>query len=77
MHIIVRGGSRHAKDAHGDRVDFKEPYFDKGLRRRFETAEEKSAYMRSHDIVSTGESDYDLKRRHKQEMEKIEDEKRR
>jgi len=77
MEIIVRGGNRDAKDAHGDRVDFKERYFDKGCRRTFNTAHEKSAYMIKNGMCSTGESDAKIKKENKHAYEKSMDEKRR
>jgi len=76
MEIIVRSG-RHCKDARGERVDFKEPYFDKALRRRFNSAEEKSAHMRSLGIVQNGDSDEKVKKQRKECEEIRREEKRR
>ena len=77
MDIIVRSGSKYAKDAHGDRVDFKKPYFDKAARRVFKTAEEKSAYMIKGGWVQNGDSDEKVKRQRREAYERKMDEQRR
>ena len=76
MEIIVRSG-RNAKDCRGERVHFKEPYFDQGLRKHFHTAEQKSAHMIKNGICQNGDSDAKAKRERKQVYEKEMDEKRR
>ena len=77
MEIIIKSGSKNAKDAKGERVYFKQPYFDKGLRRRFESAEQKSQYMRANDMVQNGDSDEKVKRQRKEAYERKMDEQRR
>ena len=77
MEIIVRSGNRHAKDVRGERVDFKEPYFDQGLRRAFRSAEEKSAHMIKLGICQNGDSDHKAKKERKQAYEQDMDTKRR
>ena len=77
MEIIVRSGSRHAKDAVGERVDFKKPYFDMGFRRVFTSAEEKAVFMQKVGATQNGDSDEKVKKERKQLYEKRMDEKRR
>lgn len=58
------------KDRSGERIDFKEPYFDLALRRPFKSAKEKAEYMNSKGIVSSGDSDAKCKKQKKQYTEK-------
>lgn len=49
------------KDRAGQSIDFKEPYFDTALRRRFSSAKEKHEFMNVHGIVQNGDSDSKVK----------------
>lgn len=65
------------RDAAGETIYFKEPYFDQGLRRKFNSIQEKANFINSKKIVSDGSSDAQLKKERKQEYEKSQDEKKR
>lgn len=54
-------GSRKMVDKTGERIDFKEPYYDKALRRVFHSVEEKAHFMNSRGIVSSGDYDSNTK----------------
>ena len=62
------------KDNAGERIDFKEAYFDKALRKTFRTDEEKYNFMKANNIVNTGDSDAKYKRqlREHEEMKREE-----
>ena len=70
MSITILVGTKY-KDNSGETIYFKQPYFDQGLRRKFNSAEEKHQFMKAHNIISTGESDYDANRRNKKILEEI------
>lgn len=61
------------KDKSGDRIHFKEPYFDTAFRRSFKTAREKAEFMNSNGIVSAGDSDTKVKREKKEHYEQKND----
>ena len=65
------------RDQRGETIYFKEPYFDDGLRRRFNSIQEKAEFINKRQIVSTGDSDEKVKRERKQQYEKEQDEKKR
>ena len=65
------------KDQKGDTIYFKEPYFDEGLRRRFNSIQEKTEFIHKHNIVSTGDSDEKIKKERKHQYEKDHEEKKR
>ena len=63
MQIIVRNTS--LKDKSGERVWFPKdgkPYFDQGLRTKFNTPQEKKAFMDKHNIVDGGSDDLNRKK---------------
>lgn len=68
MEIIVRGSKKYV-DKSGERVHFKEPYFDKAFRRTFKSVEEKAHFMNSQGIVSAGDSDAAVNKLRKQVQE--------
>ncbi len=53
---FVMGTGNKLVDASGERVYFKQPYFDTGLRRKFNTVEEKHKFMVKNKIVQNGDS---------------------
>jgi len=61
------------KDVCGETIHFNEPYFDKALRRSFNTAEEKARFMNERRIVQNGDLDIKVKKEvkalHEQKME--------
>ena len=57
-------------DASGDKVYFKEPYYDRILKKTFKSASEKSSYMKANDICSTGDTQHKADREKKQYHEK-------
>jgi hypothetical protein len=65
-------GSKKMVDKTGERIDFKEPYFDKALRRVFRSVDEKASFMNSRGLVSSGDYDSNTKR----EVKKVDEMKR-
>lgn len=58
------------KDKAGQTIDFKEPYFDTAMRRKFSSAKEKHEFMNTHGIVQNGDSDSKVKAEKKSHYEK-------
>ena len=59
MEIIVR--SRY-KDKSGERIHFKEPYYDRALKKSFSSAREKAEFLNSKGLVDAGCSDAQIKK---------------
>lgn len=53
------------KDRAGQNVDFKEPYFDVAMRRKFVSAKDKAEFMNKNGIVQNGDSDSKVKKEKK------------
>ena len=75
IQVIVHGSKKRI-DKSGERVDFKESYFDKSARRVFKSVDEKADFLNSKGFVSSGDSDAKCKREAKQQYEKKMDERR-
>ena len=70
MDSIIYTGKKHV-DKSGERIHFKEPYFDKAARRVFKSVEEKAHFLNSRNFVSTGDSDVKVaKERREHEIKK-------
>jgi len=72
MEIIVKKGKK-LRDKSGEPIYFKKPYFDKGLRRTFKSAEEKANFLNKHNIVDYGDSQAKADRQRKEYHEKMMD----
>ena len=67
---IIHGSKKYV-DKCGERIYFKEPYFDKAMRRTFKSVEEKASFLNAHGIVQNGDSDAKVKReRREHEIQK-------
>ena len=66
-HLVFK--DKQFKDVSGESVYFKEPYFDQGLRRKFNSVQEKTEFLNKHKIVDSGESTLS-KTKFKSELEK-------
>lgn len=75
MSFYVMTRTSKYKDNAGQRIDFKEPYFDTALRRTFSSAKEKYEFMKAHNIVNTGESEEHAIKNNIKILEEIEENK--
>lgn len=65
--------NKQYKDGSGETVWFpndERPYFDQGLRRVFHTPKEKHDFMKAHNLISTGDSDWLVKKQRREHEEK-------
>ena len=62
------------KDKSGESIYF-DGKFDEGLRRKFNSIQEKAEFLNKRQIISTGDSDEKVNRERKQNYEKTQDEK--
>ncbi len=53
-HLVFK--DKQYKDASGESVYFKEPYFDQGLRRQFNSVQEKAGFLNKYKYVDSGQS---------------------